>query len=351
MYEIIDATGLKLRETCSILEAIQTLESTGRKILIVESEQSDFKGVITDGDIRSAISRGKGLEQQLSDVYNDNPIVIRAGDVIEKILEHHSDIEFFPLLEGAEKCYRLVSKALPGKKLRDEVALVIMAGGKGTRLLPHTLDIPKPMVEVLGKPILEHLILHARSVNIQKIYISVGHLSENIMSYFKDGSDWDVDIDYLVEDEPLGTAGSLSLIPEETIYKDYILINGDIISNINLAEIWEFHAASNEIATMAVKQHVIQNPYGVVHLKNDNLLRFEEKPSYVSTVNCGVYCFSKSFLKFAVKEKVDMPTLLQKSIAEGCTVKVYNFFDTWADIGTPKDLIMINANDGDQTHG
>jgi NDP-sugar pyrophosphorylase family protein len=217
-----------------------------------------------------------------------------------------------------------------------------MAGGFGKRLLPYTQSLPKPMLEIAGKPILLHIIERAKAEGFSNFMLSINYLGEIIEEYFGDGSTFGVSISYIREDSPLGTAGSLSLVKRD-LDSTFIVTNGDVLTNISYQKIFEFHQSQNAHATIAVKSYEIQNPYGVVSIDGIKVAAYQEKPSYHSFINAGVYVFEAGILEnLQVGETIDMPEIISKLIIKQSEVCAYFVHEDWTDIGTPGDFMETN---------
>jgi NDP-sugar pyrophosphorylase family protein len=222
--------------------------------------------------------------------------------------------------------------------------MVIMAGGQGTRLRPKTDNLPKPLLHIDGKPILEHIIEKAKLDGFSHFVLAVYYLKEMIQEYFKDGSSLGVEVKYLEETKPLGTAGALSIFdspPED----DFIVTNGDVITEINYAELLDYHKLHNSIATMAVRRHEFHNPFGVVETSGIEITGYEEKPVLTSNINAGVYALSPVALDFLSKmEHCDMPELFEKLRVKSLNTVAYPIHEQWMDIGRLVDLDKANSN-------
>ncbi|MDP4837828.1 MAG: nucleotidyltransferase family protein, partial [Burkholderiales bacterium] len=215
--------------------------------------------------------------------------------------------------------------------------MVIMAGGKGTRLRPHTEACPKPLLPVNGKPMLEHIIDRAKSEGFSHFVISLHYLGHMIEEYFEDGSRFGVRIDYLREESPLGTAGALSLLsprPSEPI----VVTNGDVLTDIHYDEVLDFHLRQKAVATMAVRVHEWQHPFGVVQTEGIDIVGFEEKPVARSHINAGVYALDPSSLDELDKNSpCDMPTLFRRLQTKELRTVAYPMHEPWLDVGRPSD--------------
>jgi len=225
--------------------------------------------------------------------------------------------------------------------MEDKVA-VIMAGGEGKRLGALTSDIPKPMIDVAGKPMIEIIMDRLRTHGYTKLYVSVYHKKEVIKHYLKDGRAFGVHIEYLEEECPLGTAGSLSLLPAMT--SDFIVMNADLITGIDFAALEQHHRLSTKIATVGVHYYEHQVPFGVVHVNGkQDIVHIEEKPLYSALTSSGIYVFKPEVLNHVPKEtRLDMPDLL-KTLVSHHDIGIFPIFEFWHDVGRIEDLTRARA--------
>jgi dTDP-glucose pyrophosphorylase/predicted transcriptional regulator len=329
----------------TIRQAIHSLESSSVQIVLAVSEGNRLAGTLTDGDIRRALLKGLKLESVIDDVINPNPLAVPpeiSRDLVLQLMQINK-IHQLPIVdqEGKVVGLHLWDNIITPKVIEN--MMFIMAGGKGTRLRPHTENCPKPMLEVGGKPILQHIIEKATSDGFKNFVISLHYLGHMVEERFGDGSDYGVRIDYVKEDVPLGTAGGLSLlskIPE----LPFIVTNGDVLTDIHYNEFLDFHNRHKANATMAVRQHEIQNQFGVVCTNGVEIESFEEKPVYRSYVNAGIYVLEPCALNhLEYQQHCDMPTLFERiKEAAGRTI-VYPMHEPWLDVGRPEDLIKANS--------
>ena len=333
-----------LPENSTIQDAIERMNETAAQIVIVASQDYVLKGTVTDGDIRRGLLAGVSLASPLAAILHQGALVaspqMSREDAIE--LMRANRIHQIPVVDSQR---RLVGLHLLDDLIEPEAknnCMVIMAGGRGTRLLPHTETCPKPLLIVAGKPILEHILTRARQEGFRRFIIAIHYLGEMIKDHFGDGSRWGVHIDYLEERQPLGTAGALSLLqpkPAEPV----LVTNGDILTDIRYRELLEFHERHRAVATMAVRLHEWQQPYGVVETKGMEIVDFVEKPVVKSRVNAGIYVLEPSSLAALVPgEFCDMPMLFQKLQRSGGRTIVYPMHEPWMDVGRPKDLDQAN---------
>jgi NDP-sugar pyrophosphorylase family protein len=215
--------------------------------------------------------------------------------------------------------------------------MVIMAGGQGTRLRPRTENCPKPLLPVGGKPMLEHIIERAKSEGFQHFVIAVHYLGHMIEEYFGDGSDRQVRIEYLREQTPLGTVGAIELLQPRP-QAPFVISNGDVLTDIRYGELLDFHCRHAAAATMAVRLHEWQHPFGVVHTKGVDIIGFEEKPIARSHVNAGIYVLEPRALdELRAGERCDMPNLFNRLQERGMRTIVYPMHEPWLDVGRPDD--------------
>ena len=330
----------------SIKIAIERLSRVGIKIALVLDENFRLLGTISDGDFRRGMLNGLSLEDTVEKIMNKNPRTVNEGTSRLEILKLMNDTKILqiPIVDR--------NNFVIGLHLWDDISvqakysniMVIMAGGKGSRLHPQTENRPKPMLLVAGVPILEHIIKRARSQGFNHFIIAINYLGQIIEDYFKDGHKFGVKIEYLHEDVPLGTAGALSLLSHKP-ERAFIVTNGDVITDINYSDFLEYHTVQNAAATVAVHTHEFQIPYGVVQINGLEVESYEEKPIVSSLINAGVYALDPDILDLITEPKFrDMPELLDISRDLKKKVIVYPLHESWIDIGRPIDLEIANKN-------
>ena len=326
--------------------AIERLNKVGIKIALVLDENFRLLGTISDGDFRRGMLSGITLEDTVEKIMNKNPRTVNEGTSRLEILKLMNDTKILqiPIVDR--------NNFVIGLHLWDDISvqakysniMVIMAGGKGSRLHPQTENRPKPMLLVAGIPILEHIIKRARSQGFNHFIIAINYLGQIIEDYFKDGHKFGVKIEYLHEDVPLGTAGALSLLSNKP-ERAFIVTNGDVITDINYSDLLEYHTVQNAAATVAVHTHEFQIPYGVVQINGLEVESYEEKPIVSSLINAGVYALDPDILDLITEPKFrDMPELLDISRDLKKKVIVYPLHESWIDIGRPIDLEIANKN-------
>ncbi|HEY8608891.1 MAG TPA: nucleotidyltransferase family protein [Noviherbaspirillum sp.] len=331
----------------SIQDAIRNLDESGLQIALVVADTGTgvLRGTVTDGDVRRGLLRGVDLQSSVDEIMYTNPMVVppEMGRDMVLHLMRANKIHQLPVVDGE---HRVV-----GLHIWDEViaptarpnTIIIMAGGQGKRLRPFTADCPKPMLPVAGKPMLEHIIERAKDDGFVNFVLAVHYLGHMIKEYFGDGERWGIRIDYLEEDAPLGTAGAMSLlnpIPD----LPFMVTNGDVLTDVRYSEMLDFHLHHRAAATMAVRQHEWQHPFGVVQTEGVNIIGFEEKPVHRTHVNAGIYVLEPEALAALNKgEPCDMPTLFERLARRGKTTIAYPMHEPWLDVGRPDDLEKANS--------
>ena len=332
--------------TATVGDAINILNKTGLKVVLIVSENGFLEGTISDGDIRRGLLKGVSLKDSVSEIIHRNSLVVPPEMKREMVLQIMvvNKIQQIPIVDEKNKVL--------GLHLWDEIntvssrqnTMVIMAGGLGTRLRPATDEIPKPLLNVSGKPILEHIIEKAKFDGFKKFVLAVYYLGNKIEDYFKDGSKFGIEIEYLRETKPLGTAGALSLLAKN-LQADLVVTNGDVITEIDYGQLLDFHTLHNATATMAVRLHEIQNQFGVVQTDGIKITSYEEKPTMRSNINAGVYALKPEALKLLVaNENCDMPTLFERLKANSMLTIAYPLHENWMDIGNISDFRKAGSN-------
>ena len=330
----------------SLSDAIGVLERTGLRIVLIVNKEEKLLGTVTDGDIRRAMIRNVDFDSPVSGVMNSTPKKLLAPADIDhcKSIMRENRLLQLPIVDENGTVMDLVCHDSLSETVNFDNVVFIMAGGFGKRLHPYTRSTPKPMLNVGGKPILEHIIVNCRDAGFSKFYISTHFLPEVITDYFANGEKWGVNISYVHEEQPLGTAGALGLLPTEEIDAPVLMINGDILTAVDFSSLRNFHYDKKPMATVCVSEYKTQIPFGVIEHDDYKIKEISEKPTFQFFVNSGIYFLEPDILK-AVKsnETVDMPSVLKQMISQGHTINMFPLHENWADIGRPDDL--KNANE------
>lgn len=328
-----------LPATACIKDAIRCLNEAALQIVIVVGQSGELVGTITDGDIRRGLLRGLTVASSIETIIFREPLVVPPGMRGETVaqLMLANRIHQVPIVDEKRHVVGLHQWDEMGRPTERQNLMVIMAGGLGTRLQPHTETCPKPLLPVAGKPMLEHIIDRARADGFSRFILAIRYLGGMIRDYFGDGSRWNVTIEYVEEAQPLGTAGALGLV-QPTPPDPIVVTNGDVLTDISYGELLDFHVRNHAAATMAVRLYEWQHPFGVVATRGIEITGFEEKPVHRSHVNAGVYALSALALRRIVRdERCDMPALFEALRIRGERTIVYPMHEPWLDVGRPSD--------------
>lgn len=328
--------------------------ATRQGIVLVVDDERRLLGVITDGDIRRAVLASLDLgilvEELLRRKGDAPPITARDNTPHAQLvaLVRKTGICHVPLLNAEGRVSRLVT--IEDLLQEDEIALqaVVMAGGKGTRLHPLTIETPKPMLHVGDQPLMERIIRQLSETGIRQVSVTTHHLAEKITEHFGDGSQFGVNLNYVAEEELLGTAGGLSLMqaPDTTL----LVINGDIVTDVDFRAMLAFHREHNATLTLGVRQYDVQIPYGVVESDGARVQRVTEKPSHRYFVNAGIYLLEPRAHALIPKgRRFDMTDLIAILLAQGLPVVSFPIWEYWRDIGQRDDYIGAQADMKDGT--
>lgn len=323
-----------------IRDAVRNLDESTAQIALVIDGDGSLTGTITDGDIRRGLLRGLNLESGIETIIYRSPLVVPPELSRETVLQimQANKIHQLPVVDENRHVVGLhLWDELMAPRQRENL-MVIMAGGVGSRLLPHTKNCPKPLLPLGGKPILEHIIERAKAEGFQHFVLAIHYLGHMIEEYFGDGSRLQVDITYLREKTPLGTAGAIALL-EPRPSAPFIVTNGDVLTDIRYGELVDFHCLHHAAATMAVRLHEWQHPFGVVHTNGVDITGFEEKPVARHHINAGVYVLEPSAIDLLDQnETCDMPNIFGRLKDGSSRTIVYPMHEPWLDVGRVDDL-------------
>lgn len=326
--------------TGSVRDAIQAIDRGALQAAFVVDEHHRLLGLVTDGDIRRGLLRGIGLDESVRLVMNDSPVTVRPGTRREEILAlmRRRAVRHIPVVTESQEILDVLLAEDLQRPSRLPNWVVLMAGGEGRRLRPLTEDVPKPLLRVGSKPLLETILTRFAEEGFHRFFISINYKGEMIEEYFGDGSKWGVRIEYLREKSKLGTAGSLSLLPEVPD-QPVLVMNGDLLTNMSFVQLLQFHGESKAVATVCVREHVLQIPYGVVETRNQMLTALWEKPVQRFFINAGIYVLTQTALELVPPgTPMDMTALLKRLLDLGMPVGAYPIHEYWSDIGRFEDL-------------
>lgn len=334
-------TEVAIGPGASMREAMETLDSGARQIvLVMDPDGCHLLGTVTDGDVRRALLKGKTMDAPTREFMNPNPVtgLVEEGRAIwQRTMERHT-LRHLPLLNAAGCVAELVSYEVPAEPVRSN-AVVLMAGGLGTRLRPLTDTMPKPLIPVGSKPVLETIIDSFVAQGFNNLFVCINYLGSMIRDRIGDGARWGISITYLEEERPLGTAGALSLLPERPS-EPVIVMNGDLLTGVDFVRVLEFHAAQRVMLTVAMREYVDRVPYGVLELgEGYRIVRLTEKPSQRHHVSAGIYVIEPEVLDLIPSgSHYDMTELVNGLLSTGKAVGSFPIRDYWIDIGQLEDL-------------
>ncbi len=339
-----DLATLCIKRDSSLQDAMAMLDRSRIGIVLVVDDDWRLLGTITDGDCRRAMLDRVNLDQLISVLLARKattayatpitaPMNAPSGTYLQLLKQHK--ILHLPLLDGEQRVAGLVTvdDFVPNN---IPLKAVVMAGGQGTRLNPLTEDMPKPMLPVGDRPIMEIIIQQLRDAGIKQVKVTTHHKPEKITDYFGDGSDFGVELSYVTEDRPLGTVGGLGLL--ETPQETTLVINGDILTQVDFRAMLAYHKEHGAELTVGVRHYDIKVPYGVVECDGPVVRRLSEKPVLGLFVNAGIYLLEPAVYRFIPNgQRFDMTDLIQRLIEEGRPVVSFPVREYWLDIGQAAD--------------
>ena len=322
----------------SITAAIEQLDRAGTGALLLCTEERGLVGLLSDGDVRRAILRGVPLTDPCRTIAIEHPITADASipmpDALDLMVSH--EIDQLPLLDAQGEVVNFVLRRDIAVDARPELSAVIMAGGFGKRLMPLTENMPKPMLPVGDRPVLERTIRQLRRSGIRDVSMTTHYLGDHIEDHFGDGEGFGVRINYAIEDQPLGTAGGLRLI--ERPVGPFVVINGDILTGVPFDKMLGYHRENEAELTVGVRRYVIDVPFGVVECDGFRVTELREKPSLAFFINAGIYLLEpRAWDSIPEGVHFDMTDLIKVLLDEGRTVASFPIIEYWLDIGRPED--------------
>ena len=330
----------------SLLQALMLLKKTGKKCIIVVDKKKRLLGTLTDGDLRSIIIKEKNLNQSINKLYNPKPRYVyqnkyNINDLRKEIIRNR--YELIPVIDKSKKVVDIITwdqalkkKFKPSDKIKN-CDVIIMAGGQGERLQPFTSILPKPLIPVQGKAIIEHIISKFTDLGIKNFKISLGYKNKTVRAFFK-AIKLNCKINFIIEKKPLGTIGALSLIKRDKkkLNKSIFVSNCDVLVNSSLEEIFHFHNDKKNDITLVTAAKNILIPYGVCQtLPDGKFISIEEKPTYSALINTGLYLFKSSILNLIPKNKrLDINDLIEIAKNKNKKIGLFPISDeSWIDIG------------------
>lgn len=325
--------------------AISLMDKVEKKLLVVCNDSKQIVGTISDGDIRRGILRGVSLDASVSNVLKDSPHIMVEGADAECFAKLMQDemIFYVPVVNKKNQFIRLLSLEDLLGGIHNDYSVFILAGGLGSRLKELTKHVPKPMLPINEKPMVERLIVDLKAQGITKFYLSVNYLKDVIKAYFGDGNSLGVSIEYVEETQRLGTAGPLSLLSGRLSEQGLIVVNADVCTSIDYHAVIRYHKFSNNVMTVCAKNKEMEVPYGVINFQEDSLISVVEKPVSTYFINAGIYLIENTILsKLEYNQYEDMPDFINKVKQSGERVGIYPLHEQWFDVGLPEDYEHVN---------
>jgi dTDP-glucose pyrophosphorylase len=338
-------SDLIISPTATVLDAMRAIDVGSVEIALVCDSDRTLRAIVTDGDVRRGILSGRPLTTPILEVaatrFTSLPPTASRAEAVRLMLDRQ--FKAVPVVDGAGKLVDLhtLHSAL---SVQDTGAwAVVMAGGKGERLGELTQAIPKPMLPVGDKPILEHIVGLLVSHGVRRIFLSVNYLGQMIEDHFGDGSRFRCRIQYLREDQPLGTGGALSLLPERPQHP-VLVMNGDLVTAVNLTRLLEVHHQGQHAATLCLRDHVVKVPFGVVETQGSRITALKEKPVLSYAINAGIYCLSPHLLSRIPGDRLyPITELFDDCLKRGEMLGSYHLDEAWSDIGLPEEYAKAKA--------
>ncbi len=334
-----DWKKIAITPSMAIRDVMEVIDKGCVQIALVVDENDHLLGTVTDGDIRRAILQGNGLKTEIADFMNANPLAGLLDEypsAWQRTMMRHG-LRHLPLLDAQGRITQLAVLNPPEEPQRNNI-VVLMAGGLGSRLRPLTDDTPKPLLEVGGKAILETIIESFIAQGFYRFRLCINYRGEMIRNHFGNGERWNINIEYIEEQQRMGTAGALSLLPEIP-EAPFFIMNSDLLTKVDFVRLLAFHQQQKNIVTVCVREHRHQIPYGVVKLNEHRIVELKEKPTRYSFVNAGIYVIEPEAIKqIPANQFVDMPDLINKLLDQNLAVGSFPLREYWMDVGKLEDF-------------
>lgn len=332
---------LLINQNSSIRDALKIINDADEKICLVVDEKNVLLGTVTDGDVRRGLLHNHSLDESVQLIMNANPISTKSKKLTPELIKtcETNNVNQLPVVNKLGVIVDLLNMQTASIDAKIDVPVIIMAGGLGSRLGDLTRDTPKPMLQIGNKPLLEILIENLKSFGFWNFSLSVNYRADIIENHFKDGQHLDVSISYLRETRRLGTAGSLNLFKNQD-YKKILVINGDVLSRVDFKEFLNQHDLNHYNASMCVRRHEIEFPFGVVSVKGNLIDEITEKPVFSNLVSAGIYILNREIVDLIpLDQYYDMPSLFnQISKKTAYKAGIFPIHEYWIDIGRKDDL-------------
>ncbi len=337
-------TDILVNESYSIREVLTLIDASAVQIALVVNESRQLLGTVTDGDVRRGLLKGLTLESSIESIIFRTPTTAKLSDSKEDIIKKAlaKKLHQIPIVDEKNCVVALKEIEELVKPVLKPNKVVLMVGGLGTRLHPLTQDTPKPLLKVGDKPILQTIVERFADYGFTQIVMCINYKGHMIQDYFGDGHKFGVNIEYILEEERMGTAGALSLLNEQPS-EPFFVMNGDLLTNVNFESLLDYHQTHDSKATMCVREYDFQVPYGVVTVDGNRVTAIKEKPVHKFFVSAGIYMLSPSVLELIPENQFyDMPTLFEKIIASNDNAISFPIHEYWLDIGRMSEYEQAN---------
>ncbi|WP_243224833.1 nucleotidyltransferase family protein [Microbacterium sp. CIAB417] len=336
---MIDRADLTVAPETSIRVALERLDRSRLQVVFVEDAAGRLVGAVSDGDIRRGLLAGAVLDDHVSGIMNSGPAAVAptaSQDAVDELKEQRGIRVVAVVDDGG----RLVDVVGEGESIGTPLStpVVLMAGGRGQRLYPITKDIPKPLVPLGDVPMIDIILGRLREQGFRRVHVSVNHLGHLIEAHLGDGSRHGLEITYLHEPMPLGTAGAIAQL-RDRIGEDFVVMNSDLLTQVDLRRMLAFHSATGAVATIGAREYGFEIPYGVIRREGDRVTGLAEKPYHSELVSAGIYVLAPDALGLLEQDEYcDMPTLLARLMDDARRVSSFEIREEWIDVGRPEDL-------------
>lgn len=340
----VDVSKITIPEDAPMRRAIEIIDRSGLKIALVVCPDRKLIGIVTDGDIRRALLAERSLDTPVGEFMRRQPRAALLGTDKGVLLNRlrHEQILHLPIVDESGELKDLAYLPLFEQLSNNDNQVIVMAGGLGTRLRPLTESLPKPLIPVRGRPLIDGIIDNLVAQGFTDITFCVNYLGHMLEDHLEDGTKYGARFSYVREEQRLGTAGALALLPSKP-NTSFFVMNADIVTTVDFQAMLEFHKSSSVVASIAVNSFTYEVPFGVVEIDGKNLSRIREKPQYNFLVNAGIYLLEPSALGVVpVDTYYDMTTLFEDLIANDMPAAVFPVRENWIDIGRPEDLMRAN---------
>jgi len=333
-------------EDSKFREVIKTIDNGGLRFAIILNERAELAGILTDGDVRRALLSGKTLEDSVRASINRNPVCLpenSSSDATE--LADSLGVDCVLMGRVGEYPRGVFVREIRQTSLETPPVL-LLAGGKGVRLRPLTLDVPKPLVEVGGKPIILRILESLANQGVTKAFVSVNYLRQQIIDLVGRQNHLGLEIRFVEEEEELGTAGPISLIPGVESLENLLVMNSDILTELDISSFFMSHNKNGSDFTVAVREHTTEVQFGVINQKEGRIQSIQEKPVISHLVSAGIYLLGSKSVNLVPQGPIDMPTVINNCISDGLRVDAYPIHSNWIDVGTHADLSAARSQYG-----